>query len=121
MRWRWKLRNVRARRPPAECVTRLTWGREQASSQLKPGFPTHATTALCTLQDEIADTCHGHGGDTHGVLLPHHNTPGRFGRPRRNSVRWVMHHRLCTSRRDRCNLGTCSSQRDGATRNEPAP
>ena len=20
--------------------------------------------------------CHGHGGDTHGVVLPHHNTPG---------------------------------------------
>eukprot|EP00966_Prymnesium_polylepis_P224246 5187541-Prymnesium_polylepis.1 len=20
--------------------------------------------------------CHGHGGETHGVVLPHHNTPG---------------------------------------------
>eukprot|EP00966_Prymnesium_polylepis_P122219 2825370-Prymnesium_polylepis.1 len=43
--------------------------------------------------------CHGHGGDTHGVVLPHHNPPGPVpGRPRRNSV-GVMHHRLCTALR----------------------
>ena len=47
---------------------------EQASSQLKAGFPTHATTALCRTRKQTLPRTHG--GDTHGVVLPHHNTPG---------------------------------------------
>jgi hypothetical protein len=30
--------------------------------------------------------CHEHGGDTYGIVLPTTTPPGRFGRPRRNSV-----------------------------------
>eukprot|EP00966_Prymnesium_polylepis_P169442 3917836-Prymnesium_polylepis.1 len=63
--------------------------------------------------------CHIHRGDTHEVVLPHHNTPRPvFGRPRRNSVgRASSPH--CTSRRDRWDLGTCESIRLGEGRSRP--
>eukprot|EP00966_Prymnesium_polylepis_P148853 3438939-Prymnesium_polylepis.1 len=53
-----------------------------------------------------------------GSSYPTTTLPGRFGRPHCDSVGPA--HRLCRGRRDRVGHETCSSQRNGATRNRPA-
>ena len=63
--------------------------------------------------------CHGHGGDTHGVVLPHHNTPGpvRAATPQQRGSCIIASVRAGGTGRGH---ETCSSQRNGATRNRPA-